>query len=142
MPRPRWLEDCRFRVRAATGVMLVLSVLAGLVLVAGLFLDTRESAEGRCWKDVHPPGVSASEVALLSAEATAWPVGRRCTWAAESGDGTVVTQTGWDRTIGFLVVSAVSVGLAAVGAIRRRAGAVIPLVVCVVALGAAAFWAR
>ncbi len=30
-------------MRAATGVMLVLSLLAGLVLVAGLFLDTRES---------------------------------------------------------------------------------------------------
>ncbi|MFJ6680148.1 hypothetical protein ACIQLK_13620 [Microbacterium sp. NPDC091382] len=117
--------------------MIVVSVLAGLVLLGGLFLDNRESAEGRCWKDDHPVGVAVSETALLSAEATVWPAGRQCTWAAASGDGAVVTQTGWSRTVAFVSVTAVSAALAVVGLIRRRAGAVIPLVVCTVAFGLA-----
>ncbi len=141
-PPPRWLKGCRFRVRAATGVMLVLAVLAGLILVGGLFVDTRENTESRCWNDDHPAGVLVSETALLSAEATMWPVGRQCTWEAASGDVVIVTQTGWPRTIGFVAVSAISAVLAVVGAIRRRAGAVAPLIVCVLALGAAAFWAN
>lgn len=129
-------------MRIATGVMFVLAVLAGLILVGGLFLDTRESADARCWLDDHPAGVAVSETALLSAEATLVPVGRQCTWAAASGGDAIVTQTGWPRTIGFLAVTVVSAGLAVVGVIRRRAGAVAPLVVCVLALGAAAFWAN
>lgn len=85
--------------------------------------------------------VTTGVMVVPSAESTVWPVGRQCTWAAASG-GAIVTQTGWPRTIGFLAVTAISVLLAIIGAIRRRAGAVAPLIVYVLALGAAAFWAN
>jgi hypothetical protein len=128
-------------VRVATGVMLVIAFLAGAAVIAGLWLDTRESADARCWTDETPVGVEVSETALVSAESTAWPVGRRCEWRSASRDGVIVTQTGWPRTIALLVVGGCSIPLAIVGILRRRLATLAPLAVCVVAFGSAAFWA-
>ncbi|MEV8023753.1 hypothetical protein [Microbacterium sp. NPDC080220] len=128
-------------MRLATAVMLVVAVLTGAILLGGLWLDTRESADARCLAAEIPAGVAVSEVALISAEATAWPVGRRCEWQAASGDGVVVTQTGWLRTIGFAVVGALSACVAILGMRRRRPAAIAPLAVCLVVYGLAVFWA-
>ena len=95
-------------MRAATGVLLALALVAGVALIAGLWLDTRENVETRCWLDDAPAGVSVSESALISAEETVWPVGRRCDWEAAASDGVIVTQTGWARTAVFVVVGLAS----------------------------------
>ncbi|MFI8631473.1 hypothetical protein ACIGEP_02610 [Microbacterium sp. NPDC077663] len=126
-------------MRATTGVLLVLALLAGTALVAGLWLDTRENVETRCWLDDPHVGVSVSETALISAEETVWPVGRRCEWEPAAGDGVIVTQTGWARTAAFLVIGSASAAWAVVGAARRRRAAALPFAVCVCVLAIVLF---
>ncbi|MCO7202072.1 hypothetical protein NH287_00885 [Microbacterium sp. CnD16-F] len=127
-------------MRAATGVLIALALLAGVALIAGLWLDTRENVETRCWLDDAPVGVSVSESALISAEETVWPVGRRCEWEPAAGDGVIVTQTGWARTTVFVVVGLASAVWAVVGAARRRRAAAVPFAVCVGLVAVVVFW--
>lgn len=127
-------------MRAATGVLLALALLAGVALIFGLWLDTRENAETRCWLDDAPAGVSVSESALISAEETVWPVGRRCEWEAAAGEGVIVTHTGWARTAVFVVVGLASALWAVVGAARRRRADAVPFAVCVGLAAVVVLW--
>lgn len=93
------------RLRAAlTAVFFV----AGSFLVVGLaaqYLETRVSAEAQC-QLAPPANVALTEQALTYAEASAWPIGRQCTWLL--ADGTTATiHSSW--TVTFLTVGATAV---------------------------------
>ncbi|WP_166865786.1 hypothetical protein [Salinibacterium sp. ZJ70] len=100
------------------GFLLIGAFIGALLCVPAVvsqYVDTRENVEYRCVVDGDHTGVEKSEGALIAAEVTAVPAGRKCTWRGESVP-IVIEQTGEAVTTAALVgvglVAIASVGLA------------------------------
>lgn len=102
--------------RRLLSAVLGAAILILLSALATQYVETRVSAQERC--HFNPPeGVAPTEHALLRAQASAWPIGRQCTWLLENGN-TVTVQTSWTitslavlATIACAVVALWSIGL-------------------------------
>ena len=94
-------------IRAFLAALFFVAAAFLMVGLAAQYLETRVSAEAQC--QLAPPAdASLTEQALTHAEASAWPIGRRCTWLLADGS-TATIHSSW--TITFLTAGATAVCL-------------------------------
>lgn len=123
------------------GLLLTGAFLGALLCVPAVlsqYHDTRENVEYRCLMDGDRAGAQLSDDALVAAEVTAVPAGRKCTWRGES-DALVVEQTGGAVTNAALV-GVVLVALATVACARKSWRILIAPWLVTLASWALVFW--
>ncbi|MCS5716155.1 hypothetical protein NVV95_16535 [Herbiconiux sp. CPCC 205716] len=99
--------------RGLTAAGLILILLGAFLTLALLVPSNYKGSTYKCI--VEGPYSEAAEVSErpdgIAGAPSLWPIGRSCTWAAATGDGTVTTYSGsWPGT--FVVVCLITIGTA------------------------------